>query len=240
MAAPGIFTSDMHEQDERWTKVDGYTQSHLHPSTRPNHAFLKKTLEHSRDRGLPDIAAQPVLGKFLALQCRFGQVTHALEVGTLGGYTSIWLASENPGLKVTTIEHKSHHAEVARENISAAGLSDQIEVIVGEGVEVLPKLLKEVEEGKRERYGFCWIDADKKNNMNYYNHAVKMGKKGMCICVDNVVRAGKLVAEGPVSETTQGARDLVESVGKDKRVEAMVMQTVAEKSYDGFLMAVVK
>lgn len=120
----------------------------------------------------------------MALQCRLLKVTHALEVGTLGGYTAIWLASENPQLHVVTVEYDPAHVEVARKNIEYAGLSDRIEVIHGAGVDVLPKLKEEVLAGKRERFGFTFIDADKQNNWNYLNWAADMSKPGSLLCVD--------------------------------------------------------
>ncbi len=109
------------EIDDRWTAIDNYTMSHLHPSTRPNHASLHRTLKVSAEKGLPDIMTPSPQGKFFALQCRMLNVKHALEVGTLGGYSAIWFASENPGMKITSIEYDAHHAEIARANIEAAG-----------------------------------------------------------------------------------------------------------------------
>lgn len=239
---PGIFTGSWHEKDDRWTNVDVYTQSHLHPSVRGNHAVLRSALEHSVACGLPDIATQPVFSKLMALQCRAGNVKHALEVGTLGGYTSIWLATMNPSMRVTSVEVSPEHARVARENIERAGVSDRVEIVIGPGVEVLPRFLAEIRSGDREPFGFTYIDADKPNNWAYFDLAVNMSKPSACIYVDNVVRKGNIVSEKHIQagdETVLGARSLIEKVGKDTRVDAVVQQTVAEKSYDGFLMAVV-
>lgn len=238
----GVFTSDWYEQDARWSAVDAYTQSHLHPHTRSNHAALTAALEHSVACGLPDIATNPVFSKLMALQCRAGKVKHALEVGTLGGYTSIWLATTNPDMRVTSVEVNPRHAEVARENIKRAGVDDRAEVIVGPGLDILPRLLDDVQQGLREPIGFTYIDADKENNWAYFDIAVKMSTPGAYIYVDNIVRMGTLTSEKHISDDdvgVLGARRLVENVGKDHRVEAVVQQTVAEKTYDGFLMAVV-
>ena len=181
------------------------------------------------------------MAKFLALQCRLGGYTHALEVGTLGGYTAIWLASENPALHITSIEFNPKHAEAARQNIAFAGLSERVEIVEGAAEEVMPKLLAEVEQGKRERVGFTFIDADWENRWVYFNLAVKMSAARACVCVDNMVVRGTLVApEEQGDEGVQGARKLVEEVGKDERVDAVVLQTVGEKDYDGFLFAVVR
>ena len=179
--------------------------------------------------------ANIISGKFFALQCRMLGVTHALEVGTLGGYSAIWLATENPNLHVTTIEFDPHHAEVARANIADAGVADRIEVILGAGLEVLPQLWEEIRAGKREKVGFTFIDADKLNNWNYFDWAVKMSVPRACVVVDNVVSKGKLAMESEAAgnDMVRGARELVEKVGKDERVDATVLQTVGEKDYDG-------
>ncbi|CAD6577067.1 MAG: hypothetical protein ASARMPREDX12_008107 [Alectoria sarmentosa] len=231
-----------YEIDTRWTSIDAYTMSHLHPATRPNHAALARTRHRCDEESLPDIACPPPHGKFFALQCRMLNVTHALEVGTLGGYAAIWLATENPTLRVTTVEANPQHAAVARANVRAAGVADRVDVLLGAGLDVLPRLLDEIRAGERERFGFTFIDADKLNNYNYFDLAVRMSGPRACICVDNIVSKGKLAMEEEAAgnEMVRGARDCVERVGRDERVEGTVLQTVGEKDYDGFLMAVVK
>ncbi|MCJ1245104.1 hypothetical protein MMC30_002305 [Trapelia coarctata] len=241
MATSNTFTSSMYEQDPRWTQVDEYTLEHLHPASRPNHAALANCLEYSKNNGLRDISAQPTVSKFLALQCRLAHVKHVLEMGTLGGYTAIWIASENPEIKVTSIEKDSGCANVARANVASAGLSERIEVIEGVGTEVLAGLLSQVEDGQLPRFGLTFIDADKLNNWNYFDLAVKMSIPGACIIVDNVVLKGQIVLEEPEEkEKVQGAKAVIEAVGRDTRVDAVVLQMVGEKNYDGILMAVVK
>jgi predicted O-methyltransferase YrrM len=235
------FTSSNYEQDPRWAAVDDYTQQHLHPKSRPNHDALNHALDNSRAHGLPDISTYPALGKFLALQCRIGNVKYALEVGTLGGYTSIWLASQNPEIHITTLEVNPVHAEVARQNAKVAGVSHRVDIIVGPALESFPKLQAEVKSGKRPRFGFVFIDADKLNNWAYFDFAVKMTESGGCIVVDNIVRKGELVSEGARhTDGVRGARQVIEEVGKDERVDAVCLQMVSEKNYDGILMAVVK
>ena len=224
-----------------WTDVDAYTISHLHPSTRPNHAALLATYKNSDEQGLPDIASYPVVAKFYALQCRALGVKHALEVGTLGGYTSIFLASENPGMRVTTVEVDSHHRDVATENIKNAGVEDQISIRLGPGLEVLPQIAAEIEAGTLPKLGFAYIDADKENNWAYMDRIIPMCEKNAVIFVDNIVRGGKLVDPALKDDPrVRGPRQVVEMVGKDGRVDGMVLQTVGEKSYDGMLMVVVK
>lgn len=226
-----------------WESVDSFTTSHLDARLKPS---LSEGLAHavktSEEKGLPDIAVSRPQGKFLMLQARLQRVKNVVEVGTLGGYSSIWFAHASPDIRITTIEVNEHHAAVARENLKFAGVDDRVEVIVGSGVDVMAKLVDEVNAGKRDRFGLAFIDADKENNWNYFNHAANMSTPGACLIVDNVVRQGSL-ADAEFAKTnsrTAGSRLLVENVGKDDRADAVVMQTVGEKSYDGFLMAVVR
>ena len=240
MSHPKVFTKAEFEHDARWTAVDDYTLKNLHPNSRPNTAALHSALQNSIDNGLPDISCYPQQGKFLALLCRLMRVSHALEIGTLGGYSAIWLASENPEMKVTSIEVNPDHARVARDNISHAGLSSQVEVIVGAGLDILPQLAADIDSGKREKFGFVFIDADKQNNWAYYQMATKMTLSGGGIYVDNVVRKGQVADETDPDPRIHGCRKLVEEVGKDEKTDGVVLQTVASKNYDGFMLAVVK
>lgn len=226
-------------KQQTWTRVDAYTISHLHPPTKPNSAALLSALKNSRDKGLPDIASYPVIAKFYALQCRALRVKHALEIGTLGGYTSIFLATENPGLQVTTVEVDAHHRDVAQENIENAGVADQVSIRFGPALEVLPTLADEITAGLKPKLGFVYIDADKENNWAYMDQAIGMCEAGAVIFVDNIVRGGNLVDAENRDKSTLGSRHVVEMVGKDARVDGMVLQTVGEKAYDGVLMIVV-
>ena len=242
MSTNGIaFTSGWHVQQPTWTEVDGYTVSHLHPASRPNSKALIHALRNSRDQGLPDISTAPVVGKFFALQCRAKGVRHALELGTLGAYTSIWLATENPGLKVTTIEVDPGHRAVAQQNLEFAGVQDRVDCRLGAGLDVLPQLVREIQNGEKDRIGFVYIDADKVNNWNYIDVVAEACESGAVIFVDNIVRGGALVdPKQQNSSGTKGARRVVESLGQDERFDSMVMQFVGEKGYDGFVMAVVR
>ncbi|KAM7213476.1 O-methyltransferase [Rhypophila decipiens] len=227
-------------RDQLWAAVDAYAFPHSHPTSRPNHKALEHALQASKAAGLPDISASPSQAKFMALQCRLLKVTHALEVGTLGGYTAIWLASENPQLKIVTVEYDPSHVVIARNNIEFAGLSGRIEVIEGAGADVLPQLKEEVLAGKRERFGFTFIDADKQNNWNYLNWAADMSNPGSLLCVDNVVRGGKIIDFNNTDPRLLGSRAAIEKAGKDERFDSVVIQTVGEKSYDGALWVVLK
>ncbi|KAJ4368923.1 hypothetical protein N0V83_006005 [Neocucurbitaria cava] len=230
-----------HEKDDRWTAVDEYAFSHLHPSTStsPSLSALDYALKQQHDQGLPDIAVSPSQGKYLQLTARLARAKNILEVGTLGGYSTIWLANTAPDVSVVSVEVDEHHAKVARGNVDFAGVGDRVDIRLGPGVDVLPKLAEEVKSGKRGKFQFVFIDADKENNWNYVDVALGMCEPGAVVIVDNVVRQGKLASETN-DPRIAGARRVVENIGKDGRLDGIVMQTVGEKSYDGFLLAVVK
>ncbi|KAL9107980.1 MAG: hypothetical protein Q9227_007195 [Pyrenula ochraceoflavens] len=241
-----FFPSNYHAREKRWTEIDHYTLSHLHPSTHPTRPLLDSTLHSSLNAGLPDISSYPVLARFFALLCLSKGVTSALEVGTLGGYTSIYLALQNPRLRVTSLEVDEYHAKVAKENAEKAGVGDRVDIIVGPAMESLKKVRSYVEEGKRSKFGFVWVDADKHNNWNYVDRTLGMCEPGAVICIDNLVCGGDLVKKPEEVEAgwsraaLKGARDVIEMAGKDERLEGVVMQFVGEKGWDGFLMGVVK
>lgn len=224
-----------------YASIDAYTFPHSHPPTRPSHPLLATAAASSAAAGLPNIALSPVLAKFLALFCRAAGVTHVLELGALGGYTAIFLAAENPGLKVVTIEVDAHHAAVAQKNVVDAGLEGRVEVIEGGAVEVLEGLKGEVGRGEREVFGLVFVDADKENNWRYFDTVVGGGmvkSKGVVV-VDNVVRKGRVLEEGSGDTRVVGAREVIERVGADERVDSVVVQSVGEKGHDGWVWAVV-
>lgn len=231
-----------YERDERWTNVDKYTFKHLHPNTNavPPSAALDHARVNSEFKELPDIAVSPSQGKFLKIQAQLVKAKNILEVGTLGGYSTIWLASSSPDVKVVTIEVDKHHAEVARVNIDVAKLSDRVEIKLGSGLEVLPQIAEEVKQGKRGKFDFVFIDADKENNWNYVDLAVGMSNTGAVVIVDNVVRKGQVANANTGDSKIEGARKVIEMIGKDDRLDGVVMQTVGEKNYDGFVIAVVQ
>ena len=233
-----------YEQDPRPLAVDTYTNSHvITTANTPYHAALDHAYKNSISNGLDDISVSTSQGKFLAIQTKLIGAKNVLEVGTLGGYSAIWFASAGENVKVTSIEIDAKAKAVAEENIKHAGLSERIQVLLGPGLEVLPPLVQEVKAAKREKFDMVFIDADKVNNLSYFHLAMQMVRAGACIYVDNVVRKGRLVDEQKISEkdpSTLGSRAVIEGVGKDDRVEAVVLQTVSEKNYDGFLIAVVK
>ena len=233
-----------YEQDPRPVAVDEYTNAHLLTSQNtPYHAALEHAYTNSLDHGLDDIAVASSQGRYLAIQTKLMRAKNILEVGTLGGYSSIWFASAGDDVHVTSVEVDAKHKAVAEENVAFAGLSDRITVLLGAGLDVLPKLVSEVQNGTRPKFDLVFIDADKENNPKYFQLAMEMVRSGACIYVDNVVRKGKLVDEDLINKgdpSVLGSRAVVEMVGKDNRVEGVVLQTVSEKNYDGFLIAVVK
>ena len=222
--------------------VASYTEDILVPAT----PALTHAYSNSTKHGIPMIAVSPAQGKFLSLLTQISGAKNVLELGTLGGYSSIWFAEAlkaNAGGKVTSIEIDSARREVSIENLKYAGVRvpEEVEVLLGAGLEVLPSLGKEIEEGRRERFDFVFIDADWDNQWAYFDWGVRLSKgKGSVVYVDNVVRQLlEIGAVGPAAKDEK-VENLVERVRTDERVEAVVMQTVGAKDYDGFLMAVVK
>jgi len=227
--------------DPRWAAVDEYNWKHLHAQGKPDAALMSKILNGSKDAGLPPIAVAPAHGKFLQLQARMTQARNIVEVGTLGGYSTIWLATSHPDAKVTTIEIDEDYATLAKKHWEEADVSSQIDVIVGSAMDVLPMLVQDFKDGKRPAVDMVFIDANKTNNLDYFNYAVEMSRPGTVIVVDNVVRMGGVVDESRKDDPNiQGTKRLIEGVGKDSRVDATILQIVGDKNYDGFLTAVVR
>ncbi|KIV89586.1 hypothetical protein PV10_06972 [Exophiala mesophila] len=239
------FTTNQYlEHDARWDAVDAYANKHLlHPSRNKFHQALEFAYKNSIDKGLPDIASYPAQGKMLAIQAQIAGAKNVLEVGTLGGYAAIWIAGALPDdAKVTSIELDPHHKQVAEENIANAGLSDKVTIELGPAIDVIPRLTQEIQNGERDKFDFVFIDADKENNLAYFELALQAVRSRTPIFVDNVVRRGMVADEELARKDSRvaGIRNLIESVGANEKVEAVVVQTVSEKNYDGFLLAVVK
>ncbi|KPM40410.1 hypothetical protein AK830_g6137 [Neonectria ditissima] len=230
---------------EQWDAIDTYTMNHLHPVNRGNNASiglaLDATISSTKDADMPLGNVSPAWGKFLTLQARAINAKHALEVGTLAGYSTIWMASQVPGLQLDTIEYVPKHVEVARRNIALAGVAGKVTMHQGAALDVLASFEKEILGGKKERLDFVFIDADKMNSAAYFDYAVRLSRPGSIIVVDNVMgRFGVSVAEEhPQEEHALGGKLVIEAVGKDARVDSTVMQFVGAKGYDGFLLALV-
>lgn len=233
------FKAERYACDERWTYVDEYTGKNLHARDKSLTDVLNQATANSDKYGLLPISVSEHQGKFLMLQARMKGAKHILELGLLGGYSTIWLANSSPSVKITTVEVNENNARVAKENLQNAGVLDRVEVIVGSGTDVMPQLVQEVKDGKRQPYDFTFIDADKMNNWPYINWFCQMAEPNAAIIVDNVVRQAKLVTH-PDLEPNPGNRRMIENIKDDDRLDATVIQWVGDKNYDGFLMALVK
>jgi predicted O-methyltransferase YrrM len=219
-------------EEEIWTTVDRYLGDLL-VSADP---ALETALAASAAAGLPAINVSPVQGKLLHLLARAIGARNVLEIGTLGGYSTIWLARALPdGGRVISLEADPRHAEVARANIARAGLETKVEVRLGMALDVLPGLAAE----RAEPFDFVFIDADKPNNAAYFDWALKLSRPGSIIVVDNVVREGEVIDADSDSPTVQGVRRFLERLAAEPRVSATAIQMVGAKGYDGFAIALV-
>ena len=218
------------EGADRWAAVDAYIEEHY---TRSD-VVAARVLQNQRDAGLPNIAVSPAQGKLLAVLARACGARRALEFGTLGGYSTLWLArAMGPEGAVVSFELEPRHAEVARASLAQAGVGDQVEVRVGPASDNLGTLEHD------DPYDLVFIDADKPNNLKYYEAAMTRVHSGSVVIVDNVVRDGGLIDADSEDESIRGARAIVERMGADERVEATVVQTVGSKFYDGMIVATV-
>jgi len=211
-----------------WEEVDRYISDML---VRPDEA-LQAALEASDAAGLAAINVSPAHGKLLWLLARLVDAKRILEIGTLGGYSAIWLARGlAPGGRLVTLEAVEKHAAVARQNLERAGLAPAVDVRVGPALATLPQL-----EGP---FDLSFIDADKQNNAEYFRWALKLSRPGSVIVVDNVVREGRVVDPRSRDAAVLGVRKLNELVAAEPRVSATAIQTVGLKGYDGFAVALV-
>lgn len=212
---------------DMWNAVDDYIAAKLVGADEA----LEGALRASDAAGLPQIAVAPNQGKLLHLYARMIGARRVLEIGTLGGYSTIWLARALPeGGQVVSLEFDPRHAEVARANFAAAGLAGRIEVLVGPALDTLPSL------AGGEPFDLVFIDADKENNPRYFDWAVRLAHPGSVIVVDNVVRGGAIASDSGNSMVI-GTQQLYDVVSADARVTATAVQTVGVKGYDGFLVA---
>jgi len=215
-----------------WTAVDRYYDDLFVPQDEA----LDAALEASAAAGLPAIDVAPNQGKLLYLLARMQGARKILEIGTLGGYSTIWLARALPADgRVISLEASAHHAEVARANIARAGLAKMVEVRVGKALDSLPRLAAE----GQGPFDLIFIDADKGNNSKYFEWSMKLARRGSVIIADNVVRDGGVIDAKSRDADIRGIRRLNEVVAADSRVSAVAIQTVGSKGYDGFAMVLV-
>ncbi|MDX8455702.1 O-methyltransferase [Mesorhizobium sp. VK9D] len=216
-----------------WTAVDEYIVSSLFEAD----PVLDATLAANRDQGLPAIDVSAAQGKLLSLLVRIRGAKKVLEVGTLGGYSTIWMARGLPADgKVVTLELDPHHAEVARSNFERAGVSEKIDLRVGPALQSLAALGNE----NAGPFDLIFIDADKPNNPNYLAWAMKLSRSGTVIVCDNVIRDGAVLKEDGRDAFVEGARAAFSFIGSDKRLDGTAIQTVGAKGYDGFAIALVE
>jgi predicted O-methyltransferase YrrM len=220
------------EAQKIWIDVDRYFSEQLHLSD----PVLDAAMQANAAAELPAIDVAPNQGKFLNVLARLAHSKKILEVGTLGGYSTIWLARALPaGGRLISLEFNPKHADVAKSNIQRAGLSDRVEIRVGAALDSLHQIEKE----GFAPFDFIFIDADKPNNPGYLEWAIKLSRPGTLIIVDNVVRDGEVSDASSSDPAIQGTRKMFELMSRDPRLSSTALQTVGSKGYDGFAMAIV-
>jgi predicted O-methyltransferase YrrM len=218
--------------ENQWTAVDDYLGGLLLPAD----PILDAAVKAGLDAGLPQIQVSPVQGKFLNLLARIQGARKILEIGTLAGYSTIWLGRALPSDgRLISIEISERHAEVARANLRLAGLAAIAEVRVGPALECLALLDAE----KAGPFDLVFIDADKENNPEYVSWALKLSRPGTVIVVDNVVRDGTVIDRTVNGPTIQGVRRMLEMVAREPRLDATALQMVGVKGYDGYAVLLV-
>jgi predicted O-methyltransferase YrrM len=219
--------------EEQWTAVDRYIAEML---VAPDPA-LDAALETSAAAGLPAINVSPNQGKLLQIFARLVRARTILEIGTLGGYSTIWMARAlPPGGRLVTLEADPRHAELGRTNIARAGLEGVVDVRLGKALDALPVLAAD----GIGPFDLVFIDADKANTPAYFTWALKLARVGALIIVDNVVRKGAVADAAPRDPDVQGMRRFYEMAAAERRVDATAIQTVGSKGYDGFSVALVR
>lgn len=215
--------------EQHWSAVDDYLVKRLVGDD----PMLDAVLEANHAAGLPAIDLSPAQGKLLHLLARMAGARRVLEIGTLGGYSTIWLTRALPADGVVvTLEALAAHAAVARENFARAGLAGRIDLRVGPALETLPVLARE----DGGPFDFVFIDADKENNLAYLDWALRLGRVGSVIVFDNVVRQGRVLDAASNDPSTQGVRRLLDRLAGDPRLSATAIQTVGVKGWDGFAL----
>ncbi len=218
--------------DDTWTRVDQYLGGQL----LPDDPILSAAVQASEAAGLPAISVSPTQGKLLQMLARLCGARNILEIGTLGGYSTIWLARALPaGGRLVTLEADEKHAAVARANITHARLDDRIEIRLGPALDTLPSLAAE----SRPPFDLTFIDADKVNTTEYFRWALQMSRPGSLIIVDNVVRDGAVADAASSDPSVQGMRRFFDLLKREPRVSATAVQTVGAKGYDGFAVVMV-
>jgi predicted O-methyltransferase YrrM len=219
-----------HASEDQWTAVDDYLTGLLAPGDEA----LTAALADSEAAGLPHIAVAPNQGKFLHLIAQIQGARRVLEIGTLGGYSTIWLARALPADGVlVTLEYDPRHAEVARGNLARAGLDKIAEVRVGPALDSLPAVAAD----HPDPFDLVFIDADKANNPHYVEWALRLTRPGSVIIVDNVVRGGRVTDDSGADSDIRGTRAALRMIADHPKLDGTAVQTVGVKGYDGFALA---
>lgn len=217
--------------DLLWAEVDEYIAGQL----LGDDPILDAALERNLSNGLPPIDVSPAYGKFLNLLARISGARRILEIGTLGGYSTICLARALPSDgTLITLEYKPEHAEVARQNLDQAGLSDRVEIRLGVAKDSLAAMAAE------PPFDLIFIDADKENNALYVREAVRLGRPGTVVIIDNVARAGAVVDAQTTDSMVMGVREMFDLLQREGLLDATALQTVGVKGWDGFLIGLVR
>lgn len=225
MRAPDYLDAEAH----KWAAVDDYFSKHLVSQD----GALRNALIANAQAGMPTHDVSAVQGKFLEMLVKLTRARHVLEIGTLGGYSTIWMARALPPEgRVTSIELDPARAKVATQNCHAAGCADKVDIRIGAATDVLPLL-----EGP---FDFVFIDADKENNPVYLEWALRLARPGSVIVADNVVRGGAVIDDENTDPSVLGVRHFVDMLSTDARLDSTALQTVGEKGWDGFAVSIVK
>jgi predicted O-methyltransferase YrrM len=215
-----------------WTAVDRYLGEVLAPTDK----HLEAALEANRKAGLPAIDVSPLQGKFLQVLVKMTRAKRVLEIGLLGGYSTIWMARALPrGGRIVSLEFSPKHADVARANLKRSGLLGRVDVRVGPALDSLPVLASE----RGGKFDLIFIDADKENNPQYLDWAIKLSRPGSVIVVDNVARHGQIIEAKTGGPDIQATRRCLKMMATHPRLSAFALQTVGLKGLDGFAMALV-
>jgi len=218
---------------ELFVTLDGYIDGLFAPED----PALTAALADADAAGLPDIQVSPGQGKFLYLLAKLAGARRILEIGTLGGYSTIWLARALPeGGRMVTLELERRHADVAAANVERAGLADKVEIIVGPAIETLPALAAR----SQVPFDLIFLDADKVNYPAYFREIMKMVRPGALVLADNVIRAGTVLNPQPHDPSAGAARDFNAMIAADPRLESIVLQQVGVKGHDGLAISRVK
>lgn len=229
----GMAIAETKDDEALWTAVDAYLADHLIAKDE----VLEAALRESEAAELPPIQVTALQGRMLQMFARMVGARRILEVGTLGGYSTIWLARALPeGGKLITLEAAAKHAAVARKNLTRAGVMDRVELREGPALETLPKLESE----GAGPFDFIFLDADKEHNAEYLASALKLAHPGTVIVTDNVVREGEIIDAKSDDPMVKGTRRFFEALAREPGVTATAVQTVSGKKYDGFALLIVE